>query len=361
MKENKINDETLKELLDKGYVKIDESGKLQMTAKGMKHTEEMLKTDSSARIYMKKVEKYFKENPPKEESSSVETALAEKDFIESTDLDIYEMYGVNKYDDLKNYQLFCKLVDNNPKLDVDATFKLMKTSKYFEIPDSINLLLQNTSNEVRKIKMPHYFLFLDFSVVIYDGIFHSALIQDFSQINEKFKENHFPDKIMVLTFYSNSQGIGYGSFNLLEKQKDKYLKKLQEYIFNFVDFTNNEEVRIQLRERTKKNEGRRLKEGKLPIPSFNKVYVTGSLKKYLDKLKSDELNTRFSHRFWVRGHFRRFINKEKYKKIYEKFNNGELKKLDGKNYQYREGYLREWIFPYIKGEGLLINKGYKLK
>jgi hypothetical protein len=362
MDKDKVNTETLKDLLENKYVSLDDKGKLQITKEGMKYAEEMLRTDGSARVYMKKVAKYFKQNTPKEESNSVETALKEIDFIESTDLDVYEMYGINRYDDLKNYQLFCKFVEHNPKLDGDATFNLMKEAKYFEIPDNINLLLQNTSNEVRKIRMPHYILFLDFSIVIYDKIFHSALICDLIQIKEKLKNNQdIPEKIDVMSFFSCEEGIGWSKFNLLDEQKDKYNKKLQEYIFNFVDFVNNEDVKFSLMERTEKNEERRIKNGKKPIPSFNKIYVIGYLKEYIDKLQSDELKTRYSHRFWVRGHFRRFFDKNKHKKLYKEYKEGKLKNFEGKKYNLEEGILRVWVFPYIKGEGLLINNGYKLQ
>lgn len=353
--------ETLRSLLNDGFVEIDESGKFKVTKNGMDFVGKMLKTDGSAQAYMKKVAKYLKENPPQEESILVETALKELDYIDSMELDIYERYGVNKYDDLKNYQLFCKFVEHNPKLDKDATFNLMKEAKYFEIPDNINLLLQNTSNEVRKIRMPHYFLFLDFSIVIYDKVFHSALITDLIQISEKLKRTDLPNKIDIMSFFSCEEGVGWSKFNLLDKQKDKYNKKLQEYIFNFVDFVNNEDIKFMFKEKTKNNEERRIKRGKIPLPSFRKIYVVGYLKKYLDQLQSDELETRFSHRFWVRGHFRRFLDKTKYKKLYEQYKKGELKTFEGKKYNLEEGFLRVWVYPYIKGDGLLINNSYRLK
>ena len=360
-----INKEEIDKMLNDGLIELDRNGQMQITKKGLGHTEELLKEDEGARQYMRKVVKHFKQNPADSSTSSVETAIKEMDFIDSTNLDIYERYGVNKYDDLKNYQLFCKFIEKNPKMNDGTMFKVMKEAKYFEIPDNINLLLQNTSNEIRKVRMPHYFLFLDFSIVIYDKIFHSALITDLIQIKEKLKNEKLkqdtPEKIDVMSFFSCEEGVGWAKFNLIEKQKDKYIKKLQEYIFNFVDFVNNEDIKFMFREKSEKNQERRIKNNKIPLPSFRKIYVIGYLKKYLDQLQSDELKTRFNHRFWVRGHFRRFLDKNKYKKLYKEYKEGKLKNIEGKTYNLEDSFLRIWVYPYIKGEGILVGGKYKLK
>ena len=170
-----------------------------------------------------------------------------------------------------------------------------------------------------------------------------------------------PQKIDLMSFFSCEEGVGWVKIDLLEKSKNKYTKKLQEYVMNFIDFVNNEDVKLMFKERTEKNTERRIQKGKLPIPSFNKIYIVGYLAKYLKKLESQELNTKFSHRFWVRGHFRRFLDKKKYKKLYEKYQKNELNNLEGKSYKIEDGFLKSWVYPYIKGEGMLIEKGYVLK
>ncbi len=136
---------------------------------------------------------------------------------------------------------------------------------------------------------------------------------------------------------------------------------IREYVLNFVDFVNNEEVKLMFRERTEKNTQRRIQKGRIPLPSFNKIYLVGYLAKYLNKLETQELGTRFTHRFWVRGHYRRFLDKKKYKKLYEQYKKGELKNFEGKKYNIEKGFLKIWVLPYIKGEGMLIEKRYKLE
>ena len=138
-------------------------------------------------------------------------------------------------------------------------------------------------------------------------------------------------------------------------------RKVKEYIMNFVDFVNSEEVKLMFTERTDKNTERRVQKGNVPLPSFNKIYVIGYLAKYLKELEATEGETRFSHRFWVRGHFRHFWNK-KYDHLYQDFKDGNLKNQKGCQYiMDGSGSLKIWIFPFIKGKGILINKGYKLK
>ncbi len=353
-----IKKKDINEMLKNGLIEIDKSGEMVLTEKGKIDAIEIAKKNPE---YMKQVFKRFEGEEIKKEGININDLQEELDKVDNIRIGIYERYGISENDDLKNYQLFCKFVEKNDKLDDSVIFNLMKEAKYFEIPDNMNLLLQNTANKIRKVRMPHYFLFLDFSIIIYDRIFHSALITDLVQINEKLKRKDVPNKIDIMSFFSCEDGAGMVKFDLLEKSKDKYIKKLQEYIMNFVDFTNNEDIKLMFKEKTKNNEQRRINRGKIPLPSFNKIYVVGYLKKYLDKLESDELKTRYSHRFWVRGHFRRFLDKKKYHVLYEKYKKGELKSFEGKKYNLEDGFLKSWVYPYIKGEGILIKKDYQLR
>ena len=108
------------------------------------------------------------------------------------------------------------------------------------------------------------------------------------------------------------------------------------FMCNFIDFMNNPEIEIIKIDRNEEQNLKRIKRGKLPIPSYNFVKVTGKLKIYINSLQSGNKFS-YSHKFWVRGHFRTLKNESRYK-------NNTGQKL--------------WITPYIKGEGLLINKIY---
>lgn len=374
--------EDIKELEDKGFITIDGKGEMHLTEEGMKHSQELLKEDGGARQYLKQTMKYFDNNKPDKETVNKDEIADELDRVDNTKISIFERFGIPVVDDLRNYQLFCKILGDFEKEEVPKGLKtkrmkegykqvsslfktqydLLSRAKYFEIPENVNLILANTKNEVSKVRFPYYFSFLDTSLIVYDRLYYSFLVTDFDSFYEKNKlEKDGKDRIHILTFYETEEGIGYDDFNLYKKENNKYRNKIREYMMNFVNFINNEDVKLMFREKTEKNQQRRVDRGRVPLPSFNKIYVVGYLKKYLDKLESQELGTRFSHRFWVRGHFRRFLDKKKYNKLYKQYEKGELRNVEGKKYSIEEGFLKIWVYPYIKGEGMLIDKKYKLK
>ncbi len=364
----------LKQAMKDKLFDLDGDGEMQLTEKGREQAENILKEDGTEE-YMKQVAKYFKTNAPDKRSTNIKDIADEIDLIDQTKLGIYERFDISENDDLKNYQLFCRLTDklqkSKDKKLGEITSKILSLAKYFEVPDNVNLLLSNTSNKIRKVRFPFQFNFLDVKVTIYDRIYYCFLIVDmdvFKKTNKEIakelgvKVNKIPDVIQILTFYEESNGnIGWSNISLYEKHRDKYIKKLKEYIMNFVDFINSEDVKLMFKEKTEKNSQRRTQRGKLPLPSYNRIYVVGYLAKYLNKLESQELDTRFSHKFWVRGHFMHFWNKKIYKNLYESYQKGKLDNFEGKKYKIDDGVLRVWVYPYIKGEGILMEKGYKLK
>ena len=105
------------------------------------------------------------------------------------------------------------------------------------------------------------------------------------------------------------------------------------------DLLNNPEVETIEILRTEEQNKKWNNRGKLPLPPQIFIKLDGKLKIYLDQLNSGGCFN-YSHRFWVRGHFRTLRNPIRYKnKVGSKI----------------------WILPYIKGEGILINKIYEVK
>jgi len=68
------------------------------------------------------------------------------------------------------------------------------------------------------------------------------------------------------------------------------------------------------------------------IKNFNRVVIipTGELKKYINELNENKAFS-YLHKFWVRGHWRKYIT------------------------------YKRWIKPYIKGNGILVKKQYFIK
>lgn len=139
--------------------------------------------------------------------------------------------------------------------------------------------------------------------------------------------------------------------NLLNEYKD-YNFKIQQFdqtnpnarrfihcfVLNFLNFLNNPEVSYKHVEYDTKRNLKRIKNGKAPIPSREIIKINGVLKKYISTLSKDNKIWDYHYRFWVRGHFRT-LRAERYGSNIGK---------------------RMWILPYIKGQGVLIEKEYKL-
>lgn len=108
------------------------------------------------------------------------------------------------------------------------------------------------------------------------------------------------------------------------------------FVLNFLNFLHNPEVEYVELKRSKKNKERRRKEGKIVIPSTNKIKIKGKLKRTINKITEGKDIGHYSHRFYVRGHFRTYRD-------------DRYKNMKGK---------RQWIPPFIKGSGVLIDKSY---
>jgi len=246
--------------------------------------------------------------------------------------------------------------------------------KVFEIGDDIKRLLLLTKtpslDDGEQINLPFDYIFLDIAFT------RAELEQAGIDIPKKdtfksiqgimFSKGHLyaekdidnPNKLPVgnnlrvsamMTYDDNS--IEFNTMNRIlwvkdekmvaignERISSKIKKSLGDFVINFVHFLNNPEIEYLARVRDELSNAKRVKRGKMSLPSSDLIRVTGELKRYVDNIAS-EVHDSFSHRFWVRGHFRTLKNPR-------------FKKNVGK---------RKWILPYIKGKGILIEKTYSVK
>lgn len=133
----------------------------------------------------------------------------------------------------------------------------------------------------------------------------------------------------------------YADMDVTQTSINPIVKKfIYNFVISFINFTNNPEVEIIEVERSDSQNLKRIKRGKIPIPSIQSVKVTGKLKIYLDELKNSGLlndENFYSHRFWVRGFYRTLRSVRRYGENVGK---------------------RVWILPHIRGVGLLVEKEY---
>jgi hypothetical protein len=122
---------------------------------------------------------------------------------------------------------------------------------------------------------------------------------------------------------------------------DEYIQKLY---WNFLDILNDPDVRIIEVKKSEASKKRRERDHAVVAPStLHRIVLTGELKKYVQEMHDKKIKMQhersWSHKWWVRGHFRTFRS-ERYVAARGK---------------------RIWILPHIKGEGVLIRKQYKVE
>jgi hypothetical protein len=124
------------------------------------------------------------------------------------------------------------------------------------------------------------------------------------------------------------------------KDKQKQHERLKHFITNFLLFLNQPDVEYRLVRRSSVNRDRALSRGKMPLPDTVHIKVKGELKVYIDRMERQGfLHAGYSHKFWVRGHWRHF---------------------EGEHFKNKKGQ-RRWIMPFVKGEGILVKKDYVME
>lgn len=240
----------------------------------------------------------------------------------------------------------------------------------FEINDDVKklLALTKTPRDNESIKLPFPYIFIDTSFdkiemeklninLGYEKIIGILLYSRELEIENRLpllqrlfrakKETETEEQIGAVFFNKNNGRIGFDAVSIMLEDEivSKIKGKLDKNSFKFVgdfsikllNFLNTPDVEVILRKQKDERSVKRLKNGRLPLPPKAFIKITGETKEYLNDVKHAEL-WHYSHRFWIRGHFRKF-------------------KSD--RYSIKKG-MRIWIKPYIKGRGMLLEKKYKV-
>lgn len=115
-------------------------------------------------------------------------------------------------------------------------------------------------------------------------------------------------------------------------------KAVRNIIQNFLDMLDSHDLRIA-RLPAKGADSGRVRRGKIPLPPRSIVRMSLPLRSYVAELRRGAPFT-YDHAFWVRGHWRHY-RAERY----------AASGLRG---------TKKWIWPYIKGKGLVIKKRYQV-
>lgn len=140
-------------------------------------------------------------------------------------------------------------------------------------------------------------------------------------------------------FETHKKHFGGGGYEKEVEITNRSEKQMTRFVGNFINLMNSRDIELITVERSKEQNTKRTRRGKLPIPPTTHIRLTGKIKEYVNQLNSSG-HINYSHSFWVRGHWRTLRNEDRYKD-----NVGTM----------------IWIVPYIKGKGNLIKKEYDVE
>lgn len=239
---------------------------------------------------------------------------------------------------------------------------------HFFVEDDLFYLFQKTKTEIhdRPTPFPHLFFNKTFKVDnifilgffiytfkninnhktkrnIYVPCFRPNVIQSVNTINSLDKRNDFDFFFIDLGLEDGIVIKIYDITGGTRKELIKPIKNISTQVNNlannFLDYINHEKPKIRIVKTPDEIYNKKRIKGTDTIPQIKKyITITDEIKIYLRKLKESK-NFSYSHKFWVRGHWRHF-NHQKYIGM--------------------RG-VKKWILPYIKGKGLLVEKKYNVK
>ena len=160
--------------------------------------------------------------------------------------------------------------------------------------------------------------------------------------------------IRIITLGFDEKGFVFNTFhlqvNLFDKYKDLKLQKVEiknlkntkkfasNFAVNILNLILEPDIKIIERSLDKERNIKRLKKNQIPFPASSVIKIDGERKEYMDNMtRAGHFN--YSYRFWVQGHYRTLKSKRYKENIGKKI----------------------WICPYIKGEGILFEKTYKVE
>jgi len=248
--------------------------------------------------------------------------------------------------------------------------------KLFRVEPKITDLLTHTKPLLKsKLNPPFnsFFLDCDFKIKIRDqtarifGMFVDFVsVEEMEKINEKVQgilsDKEIKIKIQdrlnisalvykdgVFLFqklkYDVFTGKELNELNILISALDKsdynkirrINKEITAFVTNVLLFLNEPRVTIYLEE--EKNNIRRTKKGKIPIPTMIITKLHYTLKDYIEKIHySGQGQNKLDYSFWVRGHWRTLLS-----------------------VRYKDIGSRIWIPPYTKGKGVLVPQLFRIE
>lgn len=264
--------------------------------------------------------------------------------------ELYSYFKIPQEDRLRNYQVLLNFVKSkseyasqlfnkyflNPVLELPDDKK-----KAYSIDDALADKILKRKNYPENL-LPFQGVIIDCALEIENRFYFSFVCSNY------FTDNPYTPYVGVTTCFleKTNSGIKMGQILVvLEKDKaeamkakgDRYSKKIRNFISGVLGFIQEPDVEIFDHPLNPRNNQRRVERGRLPLPSFAVINITGKKRIYLEK--NNSLPPQPKNFLWqqdVKNTYIHFWNKKKYKKLYELYEEDRAECL-------RRGY--EWYPP----------------
>ncbi len=260
--------------------------------------------------------------------------------------------GTNKYNVVR------KFMKKTTLITLEET---LKDAKLFVLDEELLKILFLTDNKSKSLEFPFPNIFIETSFMVGNKEIKGLLIRKRNDGKGHIighgilKDNEF--RYNEFGFEEDDLDPINEDFESNEILNDEEHEKIINFLSNFLNFLNHPDVEVRVRE-WPSNEARE-KRGKTPIPDQAEIKITGKLYRYIYEELPKQEREAPKHSFWVRGHFRNFLKRNKWNRIYKL----SIEELNKRGYQKGGGMgtISKWILPYIKGQGILINKNYHVE
>lgn len=218
------------------------------------------------------------------------------------------------------------------------------------IDENIMNTILDTDNEVFYRPLFNDFLFIDFEYEVEENMVIKGLtIMDANSKN--ISNNSESLVVFLLMFDKRDFSNNFMKFRIgkdsdisdenFSKKELKTVNKLRNIVCNIIDLVEDEQLveTITIVKDVKQNE-KRLKKGKIPMPTKVVIKPKKDFKIYLDEYKTNSEKFKYSHRFKVRGHWRHYRSDR---------------------YSIEKRNTKKWVKPFFKGSGITIKKEYEIK
>lgn len=243
--------------------------------------------------------------------------------------------------------------------------------KVFTMTEQVYSLLENTKNKIFPRKQPFDCFAIDQKIetsfpdlYILFAMFFNCYKKRFDSIpsSEPIGSNYLvigQDKRDKTEFWvtGSIDGNNYeypGSEALSKEENTEIHTKVQLIYANFLDYLNHPYAKQTLY-KFSENDSNRIKRGKFPRNDNIVVDIKSEFLQTVNLKDTPKKTEPYKFKFWVRGHFKHFRNRERFKKIYA-LGEEELKRRK----IFRNGeFLSRFILPFIKGTGKLKNRAWR--